>query len=126
MSFIVTNIHLILIVSGLATCSMLLQALAPRWAVRFLFGEEIVSASALLIARSWAAMIFASGLMLIYASYHPEVRLPILLYSIAGKLGFTGLVFANGRRYLAKPAFAAAIGDLIIVILLICYLLKAS
>ncbi len=40
-------------------------------------------------------MIAASGLMLIYATWHPEARLPILLYSIAGKLGFIALVLAE-------------------------------
>ena len=122
MSWIASNIFWVLLISGIATCSMLLQAIAPRVAVRFIFSEDIASASGLLMARSWGAMVFVSGLLLIASAYHPEFRLPVLLNAIAGKLGFTLLVFANGRRYLARPAFAMALADLVMVVLFICYL----
>ena len=121
MSLIDQNIFWILIVSGLATCSMFAMALAPRWTVRYLFEEDLTVPSSLLIARSWGAMIFASGLMLIYAAYHPEVRLPVLLYSIAGKLGFVFLTVGNGR-YARRPAMVAAAGDVLIALLLAWYL----
>jgi hypothetical protein len=115
--WIADNIGWILAVSGLLTCSMLAMAVAPRFASRFIFGEDIANASQTLVARSWGALIFASGLMLIYAAWHPEVRLPILLYSITGKLGFVVLVFAN-QRFRKQRAFAMALGDLAIVALL--------
>jgi len=122
MSWTDHSIFWILIVCGIATCSMLVQAIAPRFAVRFIFGEDIASASGLLMARSWGAMVFVSGLLLIAAAYHPEFRLPVLLNAIAGKIGFTLLVFASGRRYLARPAFAMALADLVMVALFICCL----
>ncbi len=121
MSWIDANIFWVLIASGALTCSMLTMALAPRWAVRFTFGEEIASASGLLIARSWGAMIFASGLMLLYAAYHPEVRLPILLYSIVGKLFFVVLILGNAN--FRRRAFATVLGDMTIVALLSWYML---
>ena len=125
MTWIVRNIDWILIVSGALTCSMLSMAVAPRAAMRATFGEAAEGPVADLIARSWGAMIFASGLMLIYAAWHAEVRLPILLYSIAGKLGFIGLVLAEPR--FRKPnALIAAGGDLVIVALLGWYLLAAA
>ena len=95
MNWIVEDIDWILIVSGVLTCSMIVMALAPHVAMRATFGEIADGPVANLIARSWGALIFASGLMLIYAAYHAEARLPILLYSIAGKLGFIGLVVAS-------------------------------
>lgn len=116
------DIFWILFVCGTLTCAMLLQALAPRFAVRFIFGEDIASASGLLMARSWGAMVFVSGLLLVASAYHPEFRLPVLLNAIAGKLGFTLLVFASGRRYLARPAFAMALADLVMIALFVCYL----
>jgi hypothetical protein len=116
------HIAWILIVSGVLTCSMISLSLAPRAMSRFIFGEEPASATALLIARSWGAMVAASGLMLIYAAHHAEARLPIMLYSIAGKLGFTVLVFVGGGRYLRRPAFGAAVIDLAIVLLFAWYL----
>lgn len=122
MNWIDTNISWILFISGALTCSMLVQALAPRFAVHFIFGEEISGAAALLIARSWGAMVFVSGLLLIASAYHPEFRLPVLLNAIAGKLGFALLVFAAGRRYRARPAFAMALADLVMVALFAWYL----
>ena len=124
MNWIVRNIDWIAIVSGAGTFGVILMAAAPRWAVRTIFGEDITTSSALFIARSWGAMIAASGLMLIYTAWHPEARLPVFLYSIVGKLGFIGLVIANGgyRKHLAPYL---AVGDGIIVLLLAWYLLAA-
>ena len=125
MRWIVQNIDWVLIVSGVLTCSMLSMALAPRFAMRATFGEVAEGPVADLIARSWGAMIFASGLMLIYAAWHEEVRLPILLYSIVGKLGFISLVLAEPRFH--RPnALIAALGDLVIVALLSWYLLTTG
>lgn len=121
MSWIVEHIDWVLIVSGVLTCSMILMALAPRLAMRSTFGEVAEGPVANLIARSWGAMIFASGLMLIYAAWHAEVRLPILLYSIVGKLGFILLVLAE-PRFRRLSALIAAGGDLVIVLLLGWYL----
>jgi hypothetical protein len=125
MRWIVPNIDWVLIVSGVLTCSMILMALAPRFAMRSTFGEVAEGPVANLIARSWGAMIFASGLMLIYAAWHAEARLPILLYSIVGKLGFVGLVLAE-PRFRRRSALIAALGDLIIVGLLSWYLVAAA
>jgi len=124
MDWIRGNIQWILIVCGAATRSMLVIALAPRFAARFIFGEELATPSSLLIARNWGAMIFVSGLLLIASAGHPDFRLPIMLNAIAGKLGFTLLVFAGGKRYLAKPAFPMAIADLAIVLLFVVYLAR--
>lgn len=124
MSWIAANIFWILNASGALTCSMLVMALAPRFAMRATFGEVADGPVANLIARSWGAMIFASGLMLIYAAWHAEARLPILLYSIAGKLGFVVLVLAE-PRFRKRSALIAAGGDLVIVALLSWYLLAA-
>jgi len=123
-SWIAANIGWVLVVSGLLTCSMVAMALAPQFAMRATFGESAQGPVANLIARSWGAMIFASGLMLVYAAYHPDVRLPILLYSIAGKLGFIALVMAE-PRFRRTNAVVAAGGDFVIVALLTWYLLVA-
>ncbi|HEY1632163.1 MAG TPA: hypothetical protein VGF56_12680 [Rhizomicrobium sp.] len=106
-----------LIVCGLLTFSMIAMAVAPRALSRFIFGEEPANAASLLVARSWAAMVAASGLMLVYAAYHPQARLPILLYSIAGKGGFVLLVGANFARLRNRPAFPMALIDLAMVAL---------
>ncbi|HEY0302249.1 MAG TPA: hypothetical protein VGC36_12970 [Rhizomicrobium sp.] len=119
--WITQYIDWILIVAGVLTCSMLLMALAPRLAMRTTFGEDETGTLANLIARSWGILIFASGLMLIYAAFHAEVRLPILLYSIVGKLTFVALLVSEPRyRGRALPTIVV---DTVIVVLLSWYLL---
>lgn len=120
MSWIAANIDWILIVAGAGTCSMLSMAVAPRAVTHMLFGEALPGGAAVLIARSWGTMIFLSGVMLIYAAWHPEVRLPAMAYSALGKMSFVVPVFASVRRPLA---LAAAVGDLAIVLLFAWYLL---
>jgi hypothetical protein len=125
MSWIVRNIDWVLLVSGLGTSSMLLMAAAPRLAMQTIFGQIAEGPVANLIARSWGAMVGASGLMLIYAAFHAETRLPILLYSIAGKLGFVLLV-AFTPAFRNRMAALLAVADLAIVLLLGWYLVAAG
>jgi len=124
-SWIVQNIHWILIVSGLATFGIFPMVFAPRWGVKTLFGEDATAPSHIFIARGVAGMIAASGLMLVYAAWHPDVRFPVLLYSIFGKTGFVFLVFSDFARYRKQFALPVAIGDAIIVLLLVWYLLAS-
>ena len=121
MSWIVQNIDWVLLVSGIGTCSVVLMALAPHAAQRAFFGAIAEGPVANLIARSWGTMVFAAGLMLLYAAYHPEVRLPILLYSIVGKGSFVVLTAAT-PAFRRQTAGMLAVVDLIVIGLLGWYL----
>lgn len=123
MDWILNNIQPVLIVSGVLTFSMISMMLMPRLAQRFVFGEMAEGRVAGLVSRSWGEMIAASGLMLIYAAYHPESRLPILLYSIAGKTGFIVLTLSKGYR--TPNAIIAMMGDAVMIALFAWYLLAA-
>ncbi len=123
MSWIIEHIDWVLIVSGVLTFSMVLMMLAPRFALQSTFGEVAEGRVADLVSRSWGEMIAASGLMLIYAAYHPEARLPILLYSIAGKTGFIVLTLSKGYR--GTNAMLAVVADAIMVALFAWYLIVA-
>ena len=68
-------------------------------------------------------MIFSTGLLLIYAAYREEARLPILVFASFTKLTVAGLVLSNGARYARKLAMQVAIGDLTMVGLFVWYLL---
>ncbi len=125
MTWIVHNIDWILVVSGILTCGALVQAVAPRFGMKTLFGEEVQDSPALLIIRSWGAMIFVSGLLLIYAAYHSDQRLPILFYSITVKFGIAGLVFAGGARYRTRQIFKIAVADFVMALLFVWYLIAA-
>jgi hypothetical protein len=124
MGWIVQNIDWVLIVSGLGTCSVVLMAIAPAVAQRSFFGEIAEGPVANLIARSWGVMVFAAGLMMIYAAYHPEARLPILIYAIVGKGSFVVLTAATPAFRMKTAGFLAVL-DLIIIALLGWYLVAA-
>jgi hypothetical protein len=125
MSWIVTNMDWVLIVCGALTTTMLLPMVAPRFAFNYMFGEAPDSPLGELLTRNWGQMICATGLLLIYAAYHEEARLPILVFASFTKLTFAALVILNGGRYARKLAMQVAVGDLIMVGLFVWYLLAA-
>jgi len=118
------NIGWVLEISGILTCSMLLYALAPRTVHQLVFGENIVSPSAILALRSWGVMIFGAGALLVYAAYHPDFRDAVMLYSIAGKSSFILPVLFDSGKFLRKPAFPMALADVVMVALFAWYLLS--
>jgi hypothetical protein len=126
MGWIVTNMDWILIVCGALTATMLLPMIAPRFAFKHMFGEVADGPLGELLTRSWGQMIFSTGLLLIYAAYHREARLPILVFASFTKLTFAALVLSNGGRYARNLAMPVAIGDLTMVGLFVWYLLAAS
>jgi hypothetical protein len=125
MSWIVTNIYWILIVCGALTATMLFPMIAPRRAFKLMFGEVADGSLGALLTRNWGQMIFATGLLLIYAAYHEEARLPILVFASFTKLTFALLVVSNRGRYARKLAMQVAVGDLIMVGLFVWYLVAA-
>jgi uncharacterized protein YjeT (DUF2065 family) len=111
-----------LIVCGALTTTMLFPMIAPRRAFNLMFGEVAEGSLGELLTRNWGQMIFATGLLLIYAAYHEEARLPILVFASFTKLTFASLVISNLGRYARKPAMRVAGGDLIMVGLFVWYL----
>ena len=126
MSWIITNIYWVLVIGGLLTTSMVFPMLFPKKASKYIFGEIAEGALGTLFTRSWGQMIFSTGLLLVYAAYHPEARLPILVFASFTKLTFAILAISNGRRYLHKLAMPIAFGDLTMVLLFVWYLLAVG
>lgn len=115
MSWIVEHIDWVLIVSGALTFGAIVTAFAPRFISQFVFGEVIEGKAGDLALRILGEMVAASGLMLIYAAYHPEVRLPILLYSIVGKTTFIVVTLLKGFRGPNAMLTVAADGAMIVL-----------
>jgi hypothetical protein len=61
MSWIVVNIHRIMMVSGLLTSTMVHAAVAPEAAFRSTFGEDISGPAASIVVRNWCALIALMG-----------------------------------------------------------------
>ena len=126
MSWIVVHMDRVLIVCGALTATMLFPMIAPRIAFKTMFGEAAQGSLGELLMRNWGQMIAATGFLLIYAAYHEEARLPILVFASITKLTFASLVISNGGRYVKKMAMQIAVGDLIMVLLFLWYLLAVS
>ena len=122
MTWIASNIHRLMLVSGLLTLTMLYGVVAPEAALRSTFGESISGPVAGIIVRNWAALIGLMGAMLIYAARKPALR-PLAL-SIAGtsKLVFAALVLSHGSRFLGQEAAIAVAVDLLWVLVFATYL----
>ena len=125
MSWITANIEWIMIVSGVLTASMILQAVAPRYAVTQTFGEDLPGPLGEAFTRLLGFVIFLVGALLIYTAGDPAAREPVLILAAIGKTAFAGLIFREGSRWLKKPAALMAAGDLEMVVLFVWYLAVA-
>jgi hypothetical protein len=123
MSWIVANIHRIMVVSGVLTLTMIHAALAPDAALRSTFGESVDGPVADVVVRNWGALIALMGGMLIYAAGKPALRALTLIVAGASKAIFIALVLSHGGRFLGYQAGFAVIVDLIWVVVFAMYLL---
>ena len=124
MSWIVANIHRIMIVSGVLTMTMIYAALAPEAALRSTFGESASGPVADIVVRNWGALIALVGAMLIYAARRPAARALALAVAGASKAVFIALVLSHGGRFLGYQAGIAVLVDVLWVILFAAYLLS--
>ena len=86
MSWIVANIHRVMIVSGVLTMTMIYAALPPEAALRSTFGESVSGPVADIVVRNWGALIALVGAMLIYAARRPAARPLALAVAAQAKL----------------------------------------
>lgn len=124
MSWIVRNIHHVMIVSGVLTLTMVYAAIAPEAALLKTFGAGVSGPVGDVVVRNWGALVALMGAMLIWAARKPELR-PLAL-SVAGtsKLVFILLVLSHGRRFLVYQAGIAIVIDLAWVVLFAAYLVS--
>jgi hypothetical protein len=123
MSWVVANIHRIMIVSGVLTMTMIYAALAPEAALRSTFGEGMGGPVADIVVRNWGALIALVGATLIYAARKPAVRPLALTVAGASKAVFIALVLSHGGRFLGHQAGIAVIVDALWVMVFASYLL---
>ena len=123
MSWIVSNIHRIMIVSGVLTMTMIYAALMPEAALRSTFGESVSGAVADVVVRNWGALVALVGAMLIYAARKPALRLLVLTVAGASKAIFIALVLSYGGRFLSYQAGIAILVDALWVLVFAAYVL---
>ena len=123
MSWVVANIHRIMVVSGLLTLTMIYAAIAPDAALRSTFGESVTGPVADIVVRNWGALIALVGGTLIYAAGKPAVRPLALTIAGASKAIVIALVLSHGGRFLGYQAGIAVAVDAVWVVVFAAYLL---
>jgi hypothetical protein len=123
MSWIIRNIHRIMIVSGLLTFTMVYAAIAPQAALQSNFGASLDGPVGDVVVRNWGALIALIGAMLVYAAGNPAVRPLALTVAGTSKAIFITLVLSQGTRFLEYQAGVAVIIDAIWVIVFAAYLM---
>ncbi|MBP6530303.1 MAG: hypothetical protein KA260_09285 [Burkholderiales bacterium] len=99
---ITNNISTILLVTGLVTMLPLLQFLFPAAILKLLNKIEIRDEAGLFFARHWGMMAFVVGGLLVYASGHPEARLPVISAALIEKAALVLLIALNWNKPFGK------------------------
>jgi hypothetical protein len=124
MSWIVANIHRLMIVSGVLTLSMVYAAIAPEAALRSTFGETVTGPVADVVVRNWGALIALMGPMFIYGARKPTIRPVALTMAGGSKAIFAAVVLSHGGRFLGYQAGTTVIIDLVWVVVFAAYLVS--
>ena len=122
MIWLIDNIHIVLIVSGLLTATMLQFAITPAQSLKSTYGETLEGPLVDLVVRGWGFLIALVGAMLLWAAFHPETRTLAVGVAIASKLFYIGALVAHRDRFLKGFAAVTAGVDVIMVGLMAAWL----
>lgn len=115
------HIELILIITGVLTAIALIQFIAPAPVLRMIFGKAPTDEVGLAVARHWGLLTFLVGALLVYAAFHPSVRVPAMVVAVIEKAVLGLGVFGTSLRT-HPAAAAAATGDCLIALIYVLYL----
>jgi hypothetical protein len=104
------HIELILLSTGLATAGVVVVFVAPATVMKVLFGQAPSDALGLFIARHWGLLVCLVGVLLIYAAYHAEVRVPTVIVATVEKAALVLSVLISPFRQ-RPAAMAMALAD---------------
>ena len=89
-----------------------------------LLGERTASPTTPLVARHWSLLVALVGGLLIYAAYHAEIRVPVMIVAATEKLALGVLVIASPLR--TRPITLGVVcADGVMAILYVMALLKS-
>jgi hypothetical protein len=99
----------ILLITGLATAGSLALVVAPVRMMKLVFGQAPADSFGVIIARHWALLIFLVGVLIIYAAFCVEMRVPTLIVAVVEKAAFAvGVLISPFRRRPAVMVMALA------------------
>jgi hypothetical protein len=123
MTWLVSRIKWLMLISGVLTCTMLYAVISPEAALTSTFGEGLDGPVAAIVVRNWGALIGLMGLLLIYGAFTPSARRLVLTVAGASKLVFVALVLSYGTRFLGFQAGVAVAVDSLWVLVFSAYLI---
>ncbi len=91
-------IGMLLLVTGILTAGAGLGLVFPRQLLAILLGDRTTAPTTLLIVRHWSLLLGLIGGLLIYAAFHAEIRVPVMIVATAEKLVLGTLVIASPLR----------------------------
>lgn len=109
-----------LVIFGSVTLIMMGAVIAPSAVLEATFGTTVSDPLALMIVRSWGALIGLMGALLITAAWHPGQRFGSVLVVMVSKIVFLGLLVLYGQMYLRAAAGTIVIDMAAIVFLAWC------
>jgi hypothetical protein len=113
------QIHLILLITGLATTGALALFVAPISVMKVVFGQAPSDALSLLIVRHWGLLVCLVGALLVYAAYHADFRVPTMIVAIVEKAAIAlGVFISPFRRRPSVVLIALADGSMATVYLM--------
>lgn len=115
-------ISTILYVVGGFTASMIFQFISPRFYLKAFNGLDVTDEVALFFARAAGAPIAMIGLLIIWAGYDPDLRVPVLTAALIGKAAFVSVIAMN-LKSVAKGFVLAALFDCTAIVIFAIYLL---
>lgn len=119
MAWLAGNFHIVLMVSGLLTLTMLQFVFMPGRAMGSTFGETLEGPLADVIVRGWGLLIGLTGGMLIWAAFHPETRDLAVAVAVISKVFYMGSLLAKGGRFLKGFSGVTVLIDAVMAALLI-------
>ena len=115
---------IILLVTGIATATMIAAFFAPGFVLGQLFVDPPTDALSLAVTRHWGVLVFCFGVLLIYAAYRRDTRKPVLIVTILEKVVLVaGLLLLPLE--LQSGAYVVAASDATFSLLYILYLARA-
>ena len=111
----------ILLVTGIATATMIAAFFAPGLVLAQLFVDPPTDAVSLAVTRHWGVLVFCFGVLLIYAAYRRDTRKPVLIVTILEKVVLVaGLLLLPLELH--SGAYVVAASDATFSLLYILYL----
>lgn len=114
-------VNILLLVSGIATCTALLQFLAPAKFTQTLFEVDISQPGVLMMSRHWSLLAFLVGCLLLSGIAWPVMIPAAMLVAGIEKTVFASLLlFSGAPRSAARWGFA--LSDYLFALLFFIYL----